>query len=157
MTSIADQDQIGRRQPLGAAWSNVRVARWLPLLAVFAAAIGLRLVLVANTDVSYLITVSEKMLDGQRLYVDLIEFNPPASIFVYLPLVALARGLALRPEVVVDAGVFFAIGVSLGLASHILRKMYRLEGTDTVASPCWWRRCSPSCRRKHSASASTSR
>jgi hypothetical protein len=124
MTSIADRDQIGGRR-------GVRVARWLPLLAVFAAAIVLRLVLVANTDVSWLITLSEKVLDGQRLYVDVIEVNPPASVFLYLPLVALARGLSLRPEVVVDAAVFFAIGVGLGLAGYILRKV-RLEGTDRM-------------------------
>jgi hypothetical protein len=131
MTSIADRDQIGGRRPLAAAWSDVRVARWLPLLSVFAAAIVLRFVLVANTDVSWLITLSEKVLDGQRLYVDVIEVNPPASVFLYLPLVALARGLALRPEVVVDAAVFVAIGVGLGLASHILRKVH-LEGTDRM-------------------------
>jgi hypothetical protein len=117
---------------LAAAWNDLRVARWLPLTAVFAAAIGLRFVLVANTDVSWLITLSEKVLDGQRLYVDLIEVNPPASVFLYLPLVALARALALRPEVVVDAGVFFAIGVGLGLAGHILRNGRRLEGIDTM-------------------------
>src|SRR3954465_10275637 len=90
--AISDQDQIGLRKILSAVWSHVRL--WLPLLTGFASAIGLRLVLVANTDVSWLITLSEKMLDGQRLYVDLIEVNPPASVFLYLPLVALARALA---------------------------------------------------------------
>jgi hypothetical protein len=132
MTVVADRDQIGRRRPLAAAWEQLRVARWLPLLAVFAAAVSLRLVLVANTDVSWLITLCEKVLDGQRLYIDLIELNPPASVFLYLPLVALARVLALRPEVVVDAGVFVAIGVSLALAGHILGKARRLEGIDTM-------------------------
>ena len=78
MTSVADQGPIGRRG--WAAWNRVRVARWLPLLTVLAAAIGLRLVVVANTDVSWLITLSEKVLDGQRLYADLVELNPPASV-----------------------------------------------------------------------------
>ena len=132
MTFVADRDQIGRRRPLAAAWDRLRVEHWLPLLAVFAVAVGLRSVLVANTDVSWLITLSEKVLDGQRLYVDFIEVNPPASVFLYLPLVALARVVALRPEVVVDAGVFFAIGASLWLASHILGKARRLEGTDRM-------------------------
>ena len=98
MTSFTDQGSVDRRRP-SVAWSDVRGARWLPLLTVFAAAIGLRLVVVANTDVSWLITLSEKVLDGQRLYADLVELNPPASIILYLPLVALARVLALRPEV----------------------------------------------------------
>ena len=131
MTSFTDQSSAGRRRP-SVAWSDVRGARWLPLLTVFAAAIGLRLVVVANTDVSWLITLSEKVLDGQRLYVDLIEINPPAAIILYLPLVALARVLALRPEVVVDAGVFLAIGASLALAGHILRRARQLDNHDAM-------------------------
>ena len=130
MTSVADQGPIGRRG--WAAWNRVRVARWLPLLTVFAAAIGLRLVVVANTDVSWLITLSEKVLDGQRLYADLVELNPPASIILYLPLVALARVLALRPEGVVDAGVFLAIGAGLALAGHILRQARQLDNLDAM-------------------------
>src|SRR6188508_1638934 len=130
MTSVADHGPIGRRG--WAAWNRVRVARWLPLLTVLAAAIGLRLVVVANTDVSWLITLSEKVLDGQRLYADLVELNPPASIILYLPLVALARVLALRPEVVVDAGVFLAIGAGLALAGHILRQARQLDNLDAM-------------------------
>ena len=130
MTSIADQGAIGPRP--SAAWSRVRLARWLPLLTVFAAAIGLRLLVVANTDVSWLITLSEKVLDGQRLYLDLSEVNPPASVFLYLPLVALARVLMLRPELVVDAAVFLAIGVSLGLAGRILRNARAFETIDAM-------------------------
>jgi hypothetical protein len=57
----------------------------------------------ANSDVSWEITLSEKILDGQRLYTDLIEINPPASTFLYLPAVALARAFGLTPEIVVDA------------------------------------------------------
>ncbi len=131
MTSLTDQGSAGRRRP-SVAWSDVRGARWLPLLTVFVAAIGLRLVVVANTDVSWLITLSEKVLDGQHLYVDLIEVNPPASVFLYLPLVALARLLALRPEVVVDASVFLAIGVSLAIAGHILRRARQLDDLDAM-------------------------
>jgi hypothetical protein len=55
---------------------------WLPLALIVAAAIAVRHFVGANTDVSWEITLSEKILDGQRLYVDLIELNPPASTFL---------------------------------------------------------------------------
>jgi len=84
-------------------WSYDSLRTWLPLALIFAAAIVVRHFVGANTDVSWEITLSEKILDGQRLYTDLIELNPPASTFLYLPAVALARALGLAPEIVVDA------------------------------------------------------
>ena len=55
---------------------------------VFAIAIGLRQVVPLNTDVSWLIVVCQRMLDGQHLYRDIIEINPPMAAFAYLPGVA---------------------------------------------------------------------
>jgi hypothetical protein len=76
---------------------------WLPFALILAAAMAVRHFVGANSDVSWEITLSEKILDGQRLYVDLIELNPPASTLLYLPAVALARAFGLTPEIVVDA------------------------------------------------------
>ena len=46
--------------------SDGRDARWWVLLAaVIALAVALRQVVVANTDVSWLLTVAEKVLGGQ--------------------------------------------------------------------------------------------
>jgi hypothetical protein len=98
---------------------------WLPFALILAAAIVVRHFVGANTDVSWEITLSEKMLDGQRLYTDLIELNPPASTFLYLPAVALARALGLAPEIVVDALVLIGALVSLAIAGDIVRR-YRL-------------------------------
>ena len=46
---------------------------------VFAIAIGFRQVVPLNTDVSWLLVVCERMLDGQHLYRDIIEINPPMA------------------------------------------------------------------------------
>jgi hypothetical protein len=121
MTSITERAAVTRPQILAALQKTV-AGRWLPLAVVFAVAILVRHLVVANTDVSWLITLAEKVLDGQRLYVDLIEINPPASVFLYLPAVAFARALGLSPETAVDAAVFLAIGVSLWLAGRTLRQ-----------------------------------
>lgn len=94
---------------------------WLALLLVFALALFLRHALQLNLDVSWGITMSDKILSGGRLYVDIIENNPPAAVFLYLPWVALARLLSIRPEIAIDAAVFAACGLSLWLSGCILR------------------------------------
>lgn len=104
--------------------------KWLPLALILGAAVALRHFLVANTDVSWQITLCEKILDGQRLYVDLIELNPPASVFLYLPAVALARAFGWSPEIIVDTLVFIGALVSLGIASHIACRYRLLDGLN---------------------------
>ncbi len=98
-----------------------RLSRWLPLLAIFVAGIALRNFVVANTYVSWLITLCEKALNGERPYVDYIEVNPPASIWLYMTPVWLARVLGMRPEFMVDAFVFAAAIASLAVSAAILR------------------------------------
>jgi hypothetical protein len=85
-------------------------------------------VLAANTDVSWLLTVAERVLDGQRLYADVIETNPPMAVLIYAPGVVIARALGLPAELVVDALVFAAIFASLAISSAILRNALAREG-----------------------------
>jgi hypothetical protein len=82
-------------------------------------AVALRKFLVANVDVSWFITIAEKWLDGQRLYVDVMDVNPPASMLLYAVPVLLARLSGLSPEFTVDALVFLSAGLSLWLAGRI--------------------------------------
>src|SRR5258708_36919271 len=85
---------------------------WISIVSPFAVAIVLRHVLAANTDVSWLLTVGERVLDGQRLYVDVIDANPPMAVLIYLPGIVIARALGLPAEVVTDGLIFAAIFVS---------------------------------------------
>ena len=105
----------------GAAPAIRNVALWLAIAAVFAAAIWLRQVMAFNVDVSWWLIVSERVLDGQRLYVDILETNPPMALSVYLFGVVLARALDLRPEVVVDGLILVLIAASLLTTWWILR------------------------------------
>lgn len=95
--------------------------RWLPLAAVFVLALALRPFTIANTDVSWGLTMAEKWLDGARLYIDLIEVNPPATVYLYVAPVVLGRALGIAPEIVAAALVFLAIALSLWLSIRILR------------------------------------
>src|SRR3954469_10820195 len=86
----------------------------LPMVGiVFLIAIGLRQIVPLNTDVSWLLVVCERMLDGQHLYGDIIEINPPMAAFAYLPGVALARLLGVDPRHVIDAQLLLLAAVSL--------------------------------------------
>ena len=73
-------------------------------------------------DVSWMIVIAEKWLDGAVPYVDFVETNPPAAILLYLPPVALARGLGLHAEFVVAAWGFAVSGGCVALAAAILRR-----------------------------------
>jgi hypothetical protein len=81
----------------------------------------MRHVVAANTDVSWLLIAGERWLDGQRLYSDILETNPPMAVLVYIPGILIARALGLSAEIVVDGLVFAAIALSLAIAARILR------------------------------------
>ncbi|MDP1582553.1 MAG: hypothetical protein Q8M18_03905 [Bradyrhizobium sp.] len=110
-----------RWSPKPLAVVAVRLAPWLVLAVLFVVAVALRHLLPANTDVSWLLTVAERVLDGQRLYVDVIETNPPMAVLIYTPGVVIARAIGMPAEMVTDGLVFVAIFASLGIAAWILR------------------------------------
>ena len=100
MTSEFDTASV--RSPSGTAGRDGLAP--MPLLLtglVFLVAILLRQAVPLNTDVSWLLVVCERMLDGQHLYRDIIEINPPMAAFAYLPGVALARVLGVDPRHVI--------------------------------------------------------
>jgi hypothetical protein len=99
-----------------------QLPRWAPFLLVLVAAVVLRGHVVANVDVGWMLTVAEKILDGQQLYVDVIEINPPAAVLLYVPPVAIGRILGVRPETVVDALVLLAACLSIWLAGRVLAR-----------------------------------
>jgi hypothetical protein len=73
-------------------------------------------------DTSWLITVCERLLTGERLYVDVAETNPPFSTWLYMPPVALAGMLGVTPEILVQAWTYLAALVGIGFAGWIVRR-----------------------------------
>jgi hypothetical protein len=102
--------------------------RWLPLILILAVAVVLRHVLVPNSDVSWDLTIADKMIDGQRLYVDIIEVNPPATVYLYMLPALLGRWTGMPAELFVDMLVFAAAGLSLWLSSRVLARADILPG-----------------------------
>jgi hypothetical protein len=96
--------QTQTRAPAG-----VRLSALAPLFVIAVVAIGLQCRFGLLGDVSWLITVDEKWLDGATPYRAVIEINPPASLMLYWPAVALARVLGVAPEFTVAAFGFSTV------------------------------------------------
>jgi hypothetical protein len=113
-------DQIARARSL----FGFPIPIWLPAIIAAVAAILIQsLWIPIDADVSWLITVSERVISGDRLYVDILEVNPPASVWMYLPLVWIAQLLGARPEAVV-AGAFVGGGLlSVFATSRLVAKL----------------------------------
>ena len=73
-------------------------------------------------DTSWLITVCERLLSGERLYVDIYETNPPFSVWLYLPPVALAHMLGVAPEILVQLWAYLAAFAGLLLAGVVVHR-----------------------------------
>ncbi len=84
-------------------------------------------------DTSWLITVGERVLSGERLYVDLIEANPPFSVWMYLPAVATARLVGMAPETLVQGYVYLMCMAGLSLAALIARRAGFTENAGLFA------------------------
>lgn len=93
---------------------------YLPALATIALAAVIRSASWLNCDVSWLITVCEKLLAGARPYVDFDEPNPPASFLIYMPAAVMGRFVGVAPELFVTLLIFAGAVLSLWLSGRIL-------------------------------------
>ncbi|MGY3449105.1 hypothetical protein [Bradyrhizobium sp. USDA 4353] len=114
-------DAVTRQTLAPPTHERLAVTPWLLIGVVFIVAILLRQIVPLNTDVSWLLVVGERMLDGQKLYREIIEINPPMAAFAYLPGVALARVLHVDARHVIDAQLLLLASASLYAASRIIR------------------------------------
>ncbi|MEF0942381.1 hypothetical protein [Rhizobium sp. BR 362] len=73
-------------------------------------------------DTSWLITEAERVLNGERLYVDVIDNNPPFSIWLFLPAIMLSRWAGIAPEIGMYLYTCLAVIVGLGLSAMIVRR-----------------------------------
>jgi hypothetical protein len=102
-----------------------RAAPMLPLLVsvvVLAIAVPWQTRWGVNPDTSWIITICERVLGGARLYVDIIETNPPFSIWLYLPVVSFANWLGVAPEYLVHDCTYGVCLFGLSFAAFIARR-----------------------------------
>jgi len=81
--------------------------------AILLTAALVQIPLVLNADLGWLLTVDEKILDGQKLGIDLFESNPPLSVYMYMPAVLFSRLSGIAPQFIVIAMVMVEIAGAL--------------------------------------------
>ena len=74
-----------------------------------------------STDIAWLIHLTEQVLDGATLYVDIIENRPPAMFLLAAPPVAIGRFLGIDPTHAYHVWVSGFVGLSLILCREISR------------------------------------
>lgn len=74
----------------------------------------------ALPDTSWLLYAAERLRRGARLYVDVVEVNPPLIVWLNLPVAALAELTGLAPLQVYRCAVAGVIGLSLSLIAVVL-------------------------------------
>ena len=117
------------RDPLVKGLSNTRVktaerpyqplAFWGVIVLILIVSVPLHLGSL-TTDVSWLITVGEKVLQGERLYVDILETNPPVPALLYVPAVVAGRLFDVSPELAVVIITYLFGLLTLALTGWIL-------------------------------------
>lgn len=93
---------------------------WLAVAAMFVAGAAIQLTSLTNSDVSWLFVLCEKVLSGQRPYVDFIEANPPMSLFLYMPAVALQHATGIAAEAIEIGLMLLLVALSLAVSGRIM-------------------------------------
>lgn len=93
------------------------------LLAVLISLIGLipQFIGPINGDSAFLLYAAGRVLDGAKLYVDLLEINPPLIIWLNIPVVAASRLLDVEPILGFRVAVVLLIVLVVGFSNRLLR------------------------------------
>jgi hypothetical protein len=83
---------------------------------------GFYLTTTLHHDVSWYLVATDRLLDGARLYVDIIEVNPPLAFYLAMPPVALARLAGIAPTACFIGYTFLLIAGSLLLIRRLLER-----------------------------------
>ena len=76
----------------------------------------------ANGDSAWILHAAQRMLSGERLYIDLIEMNPPLVFWAHLPVAWLAEVLGWAPWTALVAAVLATCALAGALLNAIMRR-----------------------------------
>ncbi|CDX37367.1 conserved membrane hypothetical protein [Mesorhizobium sp. SOD10] len=91
------------------------------LVAGYAAWLAITIV-PTNVDVSWLLVVCDRLLNGEHLHTDVMEINPPFSVWMYMPFMFLERLAGGRAELWLILGVIGLALASLAFSARILAR-----------------------------------
>jgi hypothetical protein len=98
------------------------------LAAIVAFGAGAELASLPRADIAFLLYTAGRVLDGARLYVDIVEINPPLIVALNLPAVLLARAIGAPDVLVYRILVTVALLATLGFSAWALRRLLNESG-----------------------------
>src|SRR6185312_4972006 len=100
----------------------------LGLAAIVVATVLLHLAIPLPSDVSWLISVNSRLLDGRHLYAEILETNPPMAVWLYALPAALERltGIAAESWTILETIAGALLALWLGAC---------IVGTETLRLP----------------------
>lgn len=121
----------GRAESHHALWRAVPLPAWLgSRIVFFVLAIAMLLPALLQVllgpddhDVAWYLYVAAQVMDGARLYVDLVEINPPLIVAFSVPAVLIARAFGFSDILVFELSVLALVVVSLTLCAAVLRRL----------------------------------
>ncbi len=100
-----------------------QIKPWHASLVVVLLAAIIHVIAPLDTDLYWLISVCRRLLNGARLYQDIVESNPPMAVFIYLPATWIERVTGLPAE-----SVFVAMILASGaLSAWVFTRLARLD------------------------------
>jgi hypothetical protein len=90
--------------------------------------VGAEVASIPRSDIAFLLYAAERVLDGARLYRDVVEINPPLIVALNLPAVLLARALGASDVLVYRALVTAGLLSALAFADWSLRWILGPDG-----------------------------
>ena len=105
------------------------------ILSCFGASWLLQSSLLFNSDTSWLMLVTKRLLAGGNYTHDFFEINPPMILYIYTPAVCLGKVLNLATYHALRLYVFLLIVTSLCFCNHLLRKTFGEQ--QTFISNAW--------------------
>ncbi|MEO1322752.1 MAG: hypothetical protein AAFV59_07065 [Pseudomonadota bacterium] len=72
-------------------------------------------------DVTWFTMMGERVLAGERLFVDVYDTNPPFSVALYLPFVMLQNITGLDAHIWISMGYFGLLAISLAVSVQLMR------------------------------------
>ncbi|MGE3247058.1 MAG: hypothetical protein AB7F96_05660 [Beijerinckiaceae bacterium] len=102
-------------------WTSESIAFGVTLFAVVAAVVW-QLLRGANPDVVWLSIAAERWLDGETLYRNILETNPPAAVLLYVPMVWAGHALGALPERLIVPYTLAVFSLALFLTWRIISR-----------------------------------
>jgi hypothetical protein len=103
------------------------------LTAALIAATALALSTTLNHDSAWYLQATRRLLDGARLYEDIVEVNPPLAFLLAVPPVWLAQLIGVSPIAPFFLWVFALAGAALVLVHKVLRAQPGISAGERLA------------------------